>query len=70
MHGSRDVDIYLHSASRPIFEDCEGLRFAPLPAVYVSLSSDTFGLCQRSVANDSIDDAGHRAVGQSVGSDR
>jgi hypothetical protein len=36
MHGSRNVDIYLHSASRPIFEDCEGLRFAPLPDVYVS----------------------------------
>ncbi|KAG9192346.1 hypothetical protein G6011_11080 [Alternaria panax] len=31
MHGSKDVDVYLHSASRPIFEDCEGLRFAPLP---------------------------------------
>lgn len=36
MHGSKNVDVYLHSASRPIFEDCEGLRFAPLPGVYVS----------------------------------
>lgn len=35
MHASRNVDIYLHSASRPIFEDCEGLRFAPLPECYV-----------------------------------
>ena len=36
MHGSKHVDVYLHSTSRPIFEDCEGLRFAPLPRVYVS----------------------------------
>ncbi|KAL1800210.1 hypothetical protein ACET3X_000552 [Alternaria dauci] len=34
IHGSKDVDVYLHSASRPIFEDCEGLRFAPLPDCY------------------------------------
>jgi hypothetical protein len=47
MHGSKHVDIYLHSASRPIFEDCEGLRFAPLPGVYVSslLSQAVFLLC-------------------------
>jgi hypothetical protein len=37
MHGSKNVDIYLYSTSRPIFEDCEGLRFAPLPSSYVSL---------------------------------
>jgi hypothetical protein len=36
MHGSKHVDVYLHSTSRPIFEDCEGLRFAPLPRIYVS----------------------------------
>jgi hypothetical protein len=36
MHGSKHVDIYLHSASRPIFEDCDALRFAPLPESYVS----------------------------------
>ncbi|KAH6873099.1 tubulin folding cofactor C [Alternaria rosae] len=36
MHGSKNVDVYLHSASRPIFEDCEGLRFAPLPGVYTT----------------------------------
>ncbi|EOA89754.1 hypothetical protein ACJQWK_02381 [Exserohilum turcicum] len=36
MHASRNVDIYLHSASRPIFEDCEGLRFAPLPECYIT----------------------------------
>lgn len=31
------MDVYLHSTSRPIFEDCEGLRFAPLPETYVRL---------------------------------
>lgn len=36
MHDSKNVEVYLHSASRPIFEDCHGLRFAPLPDVYVS----------------------------------
>ncbi|RMZ70591.1 tubulin-specific chaperone c [Pyrenophora seminiperda CCB06] len=36
MHGSKNVHVYLHSASRPIFEDCHGLRFAPLPAIYMT----------------------------------
>jgi len=36
MHASKNVHVYLHSASRPIFEDCDGLSFAPLPAIYVS----------------------------------
>jgi hypothetical protein len=31
MHGAKNVDVYLHCASRPIIEDCEGIRFAPLP---------------------------------------
>ncbi|KAJ4990774.1 tubulin binding cofactor C [Stagonosporopsis vannaccii] len=31
MHGGRNVDVYLHCGSRPIIEDCEGVRFAPLP---------------------------------------
>ena len=31
MHGARNVDVYLHCGSRPIIEDCEGVRFAPLP---------------------------------------
>lgn len=30
MHGARNVDVYLHCGSRPIIEDCEGVRFAPL----------------------------------------
>lgn len=36
MHGAKDVDVYLHCASRPIIEDCEGVRFAPLPESMVS----------------------------------
>lgn len=31
MHGAKNVDVYLHCGSRPIIEDCEGVRFAPLP---------------------------------------
>ena len=31
MHGARDVDVYLQCGSRPIVEDCVGVRFAPLP---------------------------------------
>ncbi|KAF3004780.1 hypothetical protein E8E13_002193 [Curvularia kusanoi] len=31
MHKARNVDVYLQCGSRPIIEDCEGVRFAPLP---------------------------------------
>ncbi|KAH8727108.1 tubulin-specific chaperone C [Phaeosphaeriaceae sp. PMI808] len=34
MHGSKKVNIYLHAASRPIIEDCESVRFAPLPPAF------------------------------------
>jgi hypothetical protein len=36
MHGSKKVDVYLHSASRPIIEDCGEVRFAPLPSAFVT----------------------------------
>ncbi|KAF2630102.1 tubulin-specific chaperone-like protein c [Macroventuria anomochaeta] len=36
MHGAKNVDVYLHCASRPIIEDCEGVRFAPLPEELVT----------------------------------
>lgn len=36
MHASKHVDVYLHASSRPIFEDCEDLRFAPLPQVFTT----------------------------------
>jgi hypothetical protein len=36
MHGSKNVDVYLHSASRPIIEDCERVRFAPMPDILAS----------------------------------
>jgi tubulin-specific chaperone C len=38
MHDCRNVDVYLHCASRPIIEDCEGIRFAPLPEPFVCSS--------------------------------
>ncbi|OCL04483.1 TBCC-domain-containing protein [Glonium stellatum] len=36
MHSSKNVDVYLHCSSRPIIEDCENIRFAPLPEVYIT----------------------------------
>ncbi|KAF2278386.1 TBCC-domain-containing protein [Westerdykella ornata] len=36
MHASRDVQVYLHCGSRPIIEDCEGVRFAPLPECFTT----------------------------------
>ena len=70
MHGSKDVDVYLHSTSRPIFEDCEGLRFAPLPDSYVSPSFGIYSLCSYNSANDRVEDTRDRAVSQPVESDR
>ncbi|KAH8661380.1 tubulin binding cofactor C-domain-containing protein [Tricladium varicosporioides] len=31
MHDCKNVDIYLHCASRPIIEDCSKVRFSPIP---------------------------------------
>ncbi|KAL5114377.1 hypothetical protein ACEQ8H_007726 [Pleosporales sp. CAS-2024a] len=39
MHGSRKVDVYLHSASRPIIEDCSEVRFAPMPDMFASAAT-------------------------------
>lgn len=36
MHDSHNVDIYMHCTSRPIIEDCSGIRFAPLPAQFAN----------------------------------
>ncbi|ORY12022.1 tubulin-specific chaperone c [Clohesyomyces aquaticus] len=36
MHASKSTDVYLHSASRPIIEDCEGIRFASLPEKFTT----------------------------------
>jgi hypothetical protein len=35
MHSSSNVDVYLHCTSRPIIEDCRGIRFAPMPSTYI-----------------------------------
>lgn len=40
MHDSHDVDVYLHCSSRPIIEDCQGVRFAPLPESYRTENTD------------------------------
>lgn len=36
MHDSSNCDVYLLAASRPIIEDCAGIRFAPLPRAYMT----------------------------------
>lgn len=36
MHDCKNVDIYLHCASRPIIEDCSNIRFSPMPTTFVS----------------------------------
>jgi hypothetical protein len=36
MHESKDVDIYLHCGSKPIVEDVEQVRFAPISDQFVS----------------------------------
>jgi hypothetical protein len=35
MHDCKNVDIYLHCASRPIIENCSNVRFSPIPNCYV-----------------------------------
>jgi len=40
MHDCKNVIIYLHCASRPIIEDCENIRFAPIPACHTSPSEE------------------------------
>jgi len=35
VHDCKNVDIYLHCASRPIIEDCSNVRFSPIPACYM-----------------------------------
>jgi len=37
MHESSNVDVYLWCGSRPIIEDCQGIRFTEVPGHYVSL---------------------------------
>jgi Tubulin binding cofactor C len=39
MHECKNVDVYLSCSSRPIIEDCSGIRFSQLPDTYVCLSS-------------------------------
>lgn len=35
MHECHNVDVYLYCTSRPIIEDCSGIRFTPLPKLHV-----------------------------------
>lgn len=51
MHDCKNLDIYLHCASRPIVEDCSNIRFSPIPGCYMTTQ-------QQSVQNqwDQVDD--------------
>jgi len=40
MHDCKNVDIYLHCASRPIIEDCSNIRFSPIPECYMTSSEE------------------------------
>lgn len=37
MHECKNVDLYLMCSSRPIIEDCEAVRFTPIPAHYMPI---------------------------------
>ncbi|KAI5299619.1 Cytosolic copper metallochaperone [Ascosphaera pollenicola] len=39
LHDCRDIDVYLSCGSRPIIENCKGVRFARVPGVHKSQSS-------------------------------
>lgn len=49
MHESAQCDVYLQCGSRPIIEDCRGVRFAPLPDVYVCVSFYNSCYCREDV---------------------
>jgi hypothetical protein len=42
IHECKNVDLYLYCTSHPIIEDCVGMRFAPIPACYVSFPPSSF----------------------------
>lgn len=37
MHGCEDCIVCLRCGSRPIIEDCKGIRFTPFPSIYVNI---------------------------------
>lgn len=43
MHDSTDCDVYLLTSSRPIIEDCKGIRFSRLPREYVTNTDQETG---------------------------
>lgn len=66
IHDCKNVDIYLHCTSHPIIEDCSGMRFAPLPACYVSTARN-----QAITATDKgADDGGRQGHREPMGSRR
>ncbi|KAF2130141.1 tubulin-specific chaperone c [Dothidotthia symphoricarpi CBS 119687] len=58
MHASKNVVVYLHCSSRPIIEDCEDIRFAPLPEIYTGYVQTMPEISKISNQWDQIDDFG------------
>ncbi|ETN46618.1 uncharacterized protein HMPREF1541_00804 [Cyphellophora europaea CBS 101466] len=57
MHECAGVNVYLHCTSRPIIEDCKGMRFAQLPQTYFDLTAaGQSGLADSANLWDQIDD--------------
>ena len=58
MHTSRNCTIYLHAASNPIIENCDGFRFAPYPSLPPALRGALSAAGLQADANlwDKVDD--------------
>lgn len=65
MHDCKNVDIYLHCASRPIIEDCVNVRFSPIPDCHVSLHNNDF--IQNPISNLLPDDIHRDTNSESMG---
>jgi hypothetical protein len=46
IHDCKNLDIYLHCASRPIIEDCSNVHFSPIPKCYVSPTLVSFAVLE------------------------
>jgi hypothetical protein len=65
MHDCKNVDIYLHCASRPIIEDCSSVRFSPIPECHVSISTTIPSISNTNVSDK--DDCFRKACAEPVG---
>ncbi|KAK8156601.1 tubulin binding cofactor C-domain-containing protein [Phyllosticta citrichinensis] len=57
MHECRDVTVYLACASRPIIEDCVGVRFAPCPSIYAEAAGEASTEAKEEASAGAVADA-------------